>query len=152
MKALTTLQLNGAVHSKRFIVRRLGFLGTFARDQVPNPSSIPCCVIMNTDPSWLPGEHWIVLLVKGDGTGEFFDSFGLPPSVYDLAKWFPSRRVSYNHRLLQKSDSACGYFCLYYLFHRASGLPLEQISKSLSGCSSDDFVVQSVRNPFATSI
>ena len=151
MRPLTTFQLNCVMKSGRGdITRRLGFLGAFAKDRIPKPVSFPCCVIANTDPSWMPGEHWVVLLVKSDGSGEFFDSFGLAPNAYGFHQWFPTHRVTHNPVSLQKSEASCGYFCLYFLFHRASGLSMKHIVRSLSLLDDDDdlFVGRNVRRLF----
>ena len=153
MRPLTTFELNCAVKSRRGdIGQRLGFMGTFPIDRIPSPVRFPCCVIANTDPSSMPGEHWVVLLIKPDGSGEFFDSFGLPPSVYGFHRWFPSHRVTVNPVMLQKSEASCGYFCLYYLYHRASGLRMGQIVHSLSRLQDDEFVWRSVRSLFSNCI
>jgi len=58
-------------------VRR--FDGVVAADRLPNE---PRLLVCNTDPSYRPGEHWIVIYVDDEGRyGEYFDSFGRPPSV-----------------------------------------------------------------------
>ena len=53
---LNTLQLlkiiNEDKHTKDI------FLGVFARDQLPKVDRYPACLIVNTDPSYLNGEHW----------------------------------------------------------------------------------------------
>ena len=35
--------------------------------------------ICNTDPSDIPGQHWIAIALSKAGVGEYFDSVGLPP-------------------------------------------------------------------------
>ena len=62
------------------------FLGVFAQDELPQQQQLPAAsfLIVNTDPSSKPGEHWI-LLWWSDEERILFDSYGLLPS-----KWYPN--------------------------------------------------------------
>ena len=120
MRGLTTLELQRAVSSKRHLARDLGFLGVFPKDLLPRIRSYPCCVIANIHLSWKSGQHWVVLLVHRNGSGEFFDSMGYSPAFYGFHRWFPSQIVSYSRKQIQRSHYACGYFCLYFIFHKAN--------------------------------
>ena len=56
-------------------VRR--FDGVFAADRLPND---PRLLVCNTDISYRPGQHWVVIDVDDEGRySEYFDSFGRPP-------------------------------------------------------------------------
>ena len=35
------------------------FIGSFARDKLPKVKSLPAALIINTDTSTQPGEHWV---------------------------------------------------------------------------------------------
>jgi len=57
-------------------VRR--FYGVFACDRLPTKPRLMVC---NTDPSDMPGEHWIAIYVDDDGRyGEYFDPLGRAPT------------------------------------------------------------------------
>jgi len=45
----------------------------------------PRLMIVNTDPSYEAGEHWIAIYVDSTGCrGEYFDSFGRrPPAMFE---------------------------------------------------------------------
>jgi len=34
-------------------------------------------MVVNFDPSDMPGSHWLGIILRSDGTGEFFDSYGV---------------------------------------------------------------------------
>jgi len=63
---------------ERAVRRRLRrFDGVFAADRLPNE---PRLLVCNIDPSYRPGEYWVVIYVDDKGRyGEYFDSFGRPP-------------------------------------------------------------------------
>jgi len=67
-------------HIERGVRRRVRrFDGVFAADRLPND---PCLLVCNTDASHRLDEHWVAIYVDEEGRlGEYFDSFGRPPSV-----------------------------------------------------------------------
>jgi len=94
------------------------WLGVFARDELPDvrKEQRPFALVLNTDPRSKPGQHWLALFGPPDGPIELFDSFGLAPSVYNLAHLSPTHsRIQF-----QSSNSAyCGHYCIYFLYHRS---------------------------------
>jgi hypothetical protein len=61
------------------------YFGTFARDRIPKAKlKSHGALIVNTDPSIKEGEHWVAMMINEDGTGEYFDSYGLPPLQQDF--------------------------------------------------------------------
>jgi len=55
------------------------FQGVYSIDTLPPKPKLLVC---NTDPSTKPGRHWISIYVSEDERGEYFDSFGRPPSKH----------------------------------------------------------------------
>ena len=55
------------------------FKGVYPLDKLPDIIKLPINIIINTDPSYMPGEHWVSLSINKDCYGEYFDSLGLPP-------------------------------------------------------------------------
>ena len=111
-------------------VTRNIFIGVFPAEKVPNKKDIisyPCCFIANTQPSWLPGEHWVAVYVGKNGISEFFDSYGRRP-VNPKIKSFCGRKYIFNPVMLQSPFSAaCGQFCIYFLVKRCQGIPMQMI-------------------------
>lgn len=102
----------------------------YPRDLVPTCfPQYPCCFIANTDTSSEPGEHWVAYFVQSPDHIEFFDSFAFLPITYGFALH------SNKHNSLQiQSDKSdfCGHFCLYFLYHRALGKPLDFLIRDFS--------------------
>jgi hypothetical protein len=109
---------------------RRHFLGVYARNRLPR--CLPfgqCYFIANTDPSNEPGTHWVAFYFNtAKRTAEYFDSYGQSPSAYPTFEGYlrtHARHVSYNFKRIQALDStACGHYCLYYLYQRSRGKSL----------------------------
>jgi hypothetical protein len=89
--------------------------GVYSPDTLPSKiDSYPSAYVCNTDPSHLPGEHWVVFWMDSPQKAEFFDSLGKPPEYYDERfKTFlmlNSENTVYSNKPLQKkSAETCGY-------------------------------------------
>lgn len=118
------------------------FLGVYAIDQLPKlKTNGACCFIINTDPSYLPGKHWLAVFVK-NREGECFDSYGrLPPRPLQFWLNKNCNRWCYNKRWLQGPLSTlCGAYCIFYLAKRCLS------NKTMSAILSEDFSESFVRN------
>ncbi len=103
------------------------FLGVFSADRLPVRMPSRSMLIVNCCNHNRPGGHWIAMY-RGDGdTLEMFDSFGLPPQLYNLH--LPRADVLvYNTKQLQSQDSVvCGQYCLYYVYFKARGYAMSDI-------------------------
>ena len=85
--------------------------------------------IINSDPSFLPGRHWMNIFSPYGSHPEFFDSLGRAPSFYsDAIPKFLGKKYVYNSiRLQPPNSSTCGLYCLYYVYHRLRGLTFSEI-------------------------
>ena len=117
-------------------VLRQNFKGVLPRDKLPKKvvKQFPVSYIVNTDGSREEGKHWVAIYLENDERGDFFDSYGNPPS--SLAEEFDKflkRNVhgySFNDRRLQGAYSTvCGQFCLFYLYHRCRGYDTREITR-----------------------
>ena len=87
-----------------------------------------CALVVNVDESNKPGSHWVAIYVDQDGSGVFFDSYGLPPSVSHHIDRLRRNSTSYrwNIQQLQSVDSdVCGHYCVVFLFFVAHGYSLD---------------------------
>ena len=107
------------------------FAGVYAKDQLtPDMIKRDYFYIINLDDMYSPtnGTHWVACFYDGDRI-EYFDSYGLkPPQIisenYDYI---------YNSSQLQSYQSkSCGYYCLYYIFHRSHDYNFYEIIKQFS--------------------
>jgi len=101
--------------------------GVFAMDKLPMEKNSKKCFIVNTDPSFLPGKHWIAVFIPSNSLPEFFDSLGRSPSHYSekILNFLLNKNSEgfvYNCKRLQgPQTSTCGLFCLYFLYFRIRG-------------------------------
>ena len=120
------------------------FKGTMGCDELPlQPERIePQAYIVNTDPSNLPGQHWLGIWTEND-TCEIMDSYGVPlttftditPLLVWLNQWNHVRR---NRQTIQSIRTAsCGDYALVYLMFKARGHSLDDF---LSHFSKTDYV------------
>lgn len=117
------------------------FHGVFAADQLPVRVSLPSAVIANTDESVKDGQHWTAFYINEHREGEFFDSYGLRPSVAQHKHFLDRNAVLwfYNDVQLQALNSTvCGHYCAVYLALRCRNIPMHNIVNILrSGISLD---------------
>lgn len=100
------------------------FRGVYSIDNIPKKiyKKTPFCMIVNTDPSFLPGTHWLACWVeKTPKCSEFFDSFGRSPNYDEILKLFRNYSncvIFNNHQLQSDFSEICGQFCLLYLLFK----------------------------------
>lgn len=99
------------------------------------------CIIVNSDPSYLSGRHWVSFFKKED-TVYFFCSFGHSVDFYGsyfthFAKMV-STSIHYNPVQIQSNySSICGQYCLYFLYCSANGILFDSF---LNVFTSDDLI------------
>lgn len=125
---MNTLQLKEAL-SDLFQEKHVSY-GVFARNELPtNNGFLPIVIIFNTDPSTAPGSHWLGIVVKklprrSTPTVYFIDSFGQPPSIYNVESYlrtFSSDIRYFTSQMQSTTTATCGAFaiyCTYYLLYR----------------------------------
>ena len=102
------------------------FLGVYSSDRLPTHRR--GLFISNTDPSHLPGTHWIAIYNDGQH-GEYFDSFGREPTgiFKDYMNTF-CKNWTFNDRQLQSiASSFCGQYCIYYCVLRSFDINMRRI-------------------------
>ena len=142
------LKTSDLLHALRGIAE---FGGVFPADCLPIKIDKKL-YIMNTDPSDLPGKHWVAMFT-GDKP-EFFDSLGNPPSFY--RKTFEQFLINagpdyiYNCQRIQDFGSTtCGYYCIYYVLLKSMGYSINDIVTSFGkNLQSNDRIVESFYDKF----
>src|SRR5689334_13793245 len=71
------------------------FRGVYACDQLPLRTAQPSLYVCNTDHSYAPGEHWIAIYIDDKRRAEFFDSFGMHPSVLHFESFLNANSVAW---------------------------------------------------------
>ena len=95
------------------------FVGVFAIDRLPqNVDKYKTIkMIVNLDPSHLPGSHWVAIYRRAQ-KAYYFDSFGdFPPQI--LRDWLHNNSLTWRsqpNRIQAPQDKvSCGYLCLEFL-------------------------------------
>jgi hypothetical protein len=126
-----TKALLGDEHASKY------FAGVFPSDQLPiQVPSYPCAIVANTDPADKKGEHWVAYHFDIEGHGEYFDSYGKPPSNWGLFGFLVNngRPLTCNDVQLQGYDSdVCGQYCIAYLAKRARDESMYDIVRCYRG-------------------
>lgn len=131
------------------------FQGVLASNHLPATiKRLPACFVINTDPSWKAGSHWLALYFDKNGNAEFFDSYGKElknyPFLYDFVHRHTFNCKQHNFQLQGSFSSTCGQFCIYFLLWRVRGITYEQILRSFHKSSdANDIIVVSFVNTFS---
>lgn len=126
------------------------FLGVFSIDMLPDIKSLPASGVINTDPSYLPGSHWIAFYIDHHNVCNFFDSYGNHPKQYRLDLYFKKcTKLNYNNFKLQSVNSeVCGHYCIYFIIAMSRGYDLCSIIDVFSkkNFKFNDFIVENLIN------
>ena len=112
-------------------------LRSFSADFI-NPQKFDLAgLVFNTDDHLGGGEHWLAFVIDHRSkTLEHFDSVGNPP-IKNIDKWIkvlqkklPDYTLLVNKKEMQKKNSECGMYSLFYLLSRLEGKTFEKIVKT----------------------
>jgi len=125
------------------LVRRhvRSFDGVYSRNNLPQHPG-PKLLVANTDTSDDPGQHWIAISVDRRGNGQFFDSFGRPPTGtfrHYLNKH--CRTWTYNKIQLQSAASElCGQYCVVWCVFISRQVALSSLLSSVDTGLNDSII------------
>ena len=112
------------INLDRVLANVSGFIGTFPFDELPAKpsSSADFSVIINTDSSKGPGEHWLALVRKGS-IYYFHDSYGRGPNDMLFTAEFRNKMDEYIHGkcisntkwIQQIVSNVCGHHSAYFI-------------------------------------
>jgi hypothetical protein len=108
------------------------FIGTFSIDTLPIVDKRPITLIVNTDPSTRPGEHWIAIYLKEKSKGIYFDSYGFPPLNIEINNFMDENcrnKWKYNNIQIQPADgvsNTCGNYCILFCKSMSEEIPFKR--------------------------
>ena len=114
------------------------FVGTYSVNLLPeNPlRKRPLGLIVNLDPHYEPGSHWVALFIDENNNASYFDSFGFPMFKKSILEFLIKNNVNqieYNKYILQSvKSSVCGAFTILFLKMRCNGFSLAEFLKLYS--------------------
>ena len=122
------------------------FLNVYAVDQLPKEKirRTRWLLVVNCCPASRRGKHWVAMYCENDKL-EFFDSFGMPPSMYEGVPIFIERQrpnsIIYNCQQLQSIDTdVCGHYCITYAVWRAQDSSLQDIMHGFIRLNEEDSI------------
>jgi len=130
---------------EKIMKRYPNFAGVYPSDklnEIPvNQNTKRFGFIMNTDPSWKNGSHWVGVYIDKDKDNslEYYDSFGNQPSKkfmqnirHVISKLKPDTYLKFKvNRIVSQSanSSNCGIFAALFLTNRFEGYPFKECTK-----------------------
>lgn len=122
IKWLTTLDLENFILNYADENTKNAFLGIFPINLLPSkiPRRLPIMLIVNTNTSNLPGQHWKAVYISKECNGEVFDSLAMPIELR-LEYWMNKfcRKWTLSKLTLQNPFSpSCGAYVLYFIMSR----------------------------------
>ena len=91
--------------------------------------SYPPSFVINLDPSYKPGSHWVAVYFDKNGVGEYFDSFPHYPP-HEVVHFLRSHAKGWQYNRMQVQElytTTCGQFVVFYIYQKSRGLTLEVI-------------------------
>lgn len=121
--ALTTLDIERKLSNYKH------FAGVYSIDSIPFwLINKPFGIVINLDPKWKPGSHWVAVYIPEFGPAIYFDSFGLlPPDTIltYLERNCKKYGYKYNQNVYQGDLSIkCGHFCVFFLQSCFNGIEI----------------------------
>lgn len=91
------------------------FSGVFSSDTLPiaKIKKRPCYLVVNLDPSYMEGSHWVSLFLTNNHCF-YFDSYGRSPSLPSIKKFIRKNSSSWSFskkKLQSLMSDTCGHFC-----------------------------------------
>lgn len=116
---MNTLELQKCLHKIHPSLKH----NVYAANRLPIHVEAPVFVISNLDVDTQPGSHWIAIHIDNKRVGQYFDSFGRPPTGFH--KTFLNRNCrlwDFNTKRLQNDwTTVCGEYCCVYLHYKFYG-------------------------------
>ena len=106
------------------------FIGVYPRDQLPTIKFYPVSFVINTDPAFKKGEHWLGFFFDTHRTCFFFDSFGNNPEYFNLGKYINrfSNNVEFNDDQIQGFfTNTCGHYVVFFILLINRGFSIKKI-------------------------
>lgn len=117
------------------------FKGVFPCNHLPSKILKPGFVIANTDVASKSGTHWVAFYFPEKGPAEYFDSFGMHPTIRKHFINFLTRNstsyITNTKRVQGDLSSSCGHYCCVYVYNRCKGKRMKDFLKKISSVKFD---------------
>jgi hypothetical protein len=112
----------------KFLKNIPNFIGVFSRDKLFKVKRKNYSLVINTDPSYKPGEHWVAIVCRNKHA-VYFDSYGQKPKHEEIKKFLntSSVRWTFNKTKFQSIlTSTCGYYVILFVAAHTKGVSLKK--------------------------
>ena len=84
---------------------KLSFTGVYAIDEMKSIKSVsyPSSFVINLDPSYKPGSHWVAVYFDKNGVGEYFDSLARYP-LHEVVHSLRSHTKGWQYNCMQVQE------------------------------------------------
>lgn len=112
---MNTLQIETILSHNKYTKNY--FTGVFPIDKIPKYVKKPTMLVINTDSSNKPGQHWLALFLPENGCIiEYFDSYGMQPINKRIITFLKHNSIKYNFlynnkRLQHAFSTVRGQYC-----------------------------------------
>lgn len=125
---MNTIEIGQALQRNK--LTRKYFQGVFPSDQLPKKriSQRPAIFIVNSDPSYRSGQHWLAIFLDDLNNAEYFDSYGTQPLNIAIKNFLKrnSKNFKINYQQVQGYFSTtCGHYCMLYSLYKSQNKSLK---------------------------
>ena len=115
------------------------FFNVYPIDKLPAKNTVKynekgeSFLVINLDPSYKGGSHWIALCISPSEycADEYFDSYGRkPPKI--IKNYLDGNYINQKKQLQSHFSTVCGQWCIFYILKRCEGLSLLDITSLFS--------------------
>lgn len=102
----------------KLMKNKKNFGGVFPSDRLPVSFTKPRSFIINLDPGYKEGSHWVAVKFDYNGKASFFNSFGGPPegNILSFIEKHAPNGYTYNPNKYQGNlSTSCGYFSILFI-------------------------------------
>jgi hypothetical protein len=130
-------------------------IGVFPLDKIPIKVSKPAALVINTDISTRPGQHWLAVFIDTNNKGYYFDSYGMHINK-KVQIFLKHNCTSWTHNTFQIQSCnsiVCGQYCCVFLALLSRNVSFDDSIQYLNisvPCINDFNVIQLFNRFFST--
>ena len=102
---------------------KLSFRGVYAINEIKSIKTLsyPSSFVINLDPSYKPGSHWVAVYFDKNGVDEYFDSLAGYP-LHEVVHFLCSHAKGWQYNRMQVQElytTTCGQFVVFYIYQES---------------------------------
>ena len=139
--------MTSSLYIESYLAEDEHFLGCFPKNKLPIfPKQFPKSLIINTDDSSKPGDHWVALVLFKTKCF-YFDSISLPIVDLSILRFLKLyKKVTYSNACIQDvASNQCGQFCIAFIENVRSKISYSKLVSMFNAVNLkyNDYIVNS---------